>query len=147
MRIQAAAKGDVAGWAALRHALWPHARLPELIQEAEQLLNRNGDTINLVARDNKGGLAGFAEASLRPYVNGCDTSPVAFIEGLYVVPQWRGQGVARDLCGAIESWAREKGCTEIASDVLLENAPSQKMHEAIGFTETERVIYYRKPLG
>ena len=46
----------------------------------------------------------------------------------------------------MEEWARSLGCTELASDVELHNSPSQSMHLAIGFEETERVVYYRKPL-
>jgi aminoglycoside 6'-N-acetyltransferase I len=146
LRIAAAAAPSLAGWAALRQALWPEPLLHALTREAEHLLARRDDTLNLLAHDMTGDVVGFAEASLRSYVNGCDSSPVAFIEGLYVMPQWRGHGVARDFCTEIAAWARAKACTELASDVLLENIASQKAHEALGFAETERVVYYRKPL-
>ena len=36
------------------------------------------------------------------YVNGCTTSPVGFLEGLYVAAAARRQGVARALCDAAE---------------------------------------------
>jgi aminoglycoside 6'-N-acetyltransferase I len=63
-----------------------------------------------------GELIGFAEASLRhDYVNGCETSPVAFLEGIYVTPANRRQGVAKALCAAVEEWARNQGCVEIAA--------------------------------
>jgi aminoglycoside 6'-N-acetyltransferase I len=39
------------------------------------------------------------------------------------------------------------GCTELASDALLDNQASHAMHEALGFAETERVVYFLKPLG
>ncbi len=82
----------------------------------------------------------------RDYVNGCETSPVLFLEGIYVSPEYRQRGIARLLCEAIANWGREKGCTEFASDVLLENRDSQSFHTALGFDETERVIFYRKLL-
>ena len=45
---------------------------------------------------------GLAEVALRTdYVNGTDSSPVAFLEGLYVVPAVRRQGVARGLLQAV----------------------------------------------
>ena len=92
-------------------------------------------------------LTGFAEASVRrDYVNGCATSPVAFVEGLYVVPQQRRLGVARALVAAIEDWALARGLSELASDALLESRPSHAMHEALGLRETERVVYFRKAL-
>jgi aminoglycoside 6'-N-acetyltransferase I len=88
----------------------------------------------------------FAEVSLRPYVNGCKSSPVAFLEGLYVDPAWRLQGVARELVRAAEAWGRRAGCAEFASDIHLENHISHATHLALGFAETERVIYFRKAL-
>lgn len=94
------------------------------------------------------GVTGFAEASLRSdYVNGCSTTPVAFLEGLYVVPERRRQGIARVLVGTVEAWARERGCAEIASDALIENVESHNLHLAVGFSETERVVYFRKSLS
>jgi aminoglycoside 6'-N-acetyltransferase I len=90
---------------------------------------------------------GFAEAYLRQdYVNGCDTSPVAFLEGIFVRPAFRRQGVARCLCEIVEAWARSKGCTEFASDALIDNLISQHMHVSLGFEETERVVYFKKTL-
>jgi aminoglycoside 6'-N-acetyltransferase I len=92
--------------------------------------------------------AGFAEATLRAdYVNGCKSSPVAFLEGLYVRPDCRKRGAARLLCQAVEDWAIELGCTELASDTWLDNVGSQRMHEALRFEETERVVYFRKPFA
>ena len=75
------------------------------------------------------------------------TSPVAFLEGIYVEPDHRGTGVARRLVAAIETWARQSGCSELASDAAISNVASQQMHEALGFTETQRVVYFRKVLG
>jgi aminoglycoside 6'-N-acetyltransferase I len=94
-----------------------------------------------------GGLCGFAEVSTRPYADGCRTSPVAFLEGWYVDPDFRGQGVGRALVGAVEAWARERGLQELASDALLDNEVSQKAHERLGFVEVERAVRYRKPVA
>ncbi len=94
------------------------------------------------------GLVGFAEVALRrDYVNGCDTSPVAFLEGIYVAPDHRRDGAARALITAVEAWGRAQGCSELASDADLANLDSQRMHAAVGFEETERVVYFRKALG
>jgi len=100
----------------------------------------------LVARA-AGGVVGFAEASIRrDYVNGCETSPVAFVEGLYVTPHHRHGGVARALVAAVERWAKAQGLRELASDAMLDNEQSHAMHRALGFSETERVVYFRKAL-
>ena len=92
-----------------------------------------------------GASVGFAEARLRTdHVNGCDSAPVAFLEGIYVRPAWRRRGVARDLCDAIEAWAAALGCREFASDASLASGDAQRAHEALGFEEAERVVFYRK---
>ena len=91
---------------------------------------------------------GFAEAALRhDYVNGCQSSPVAFLEGIYVRPAFRGRGVGRQLVKAIEAWALASGCTEFASDAAIDNTTSHAMHEALGFSETQRVVYFRKVIA
>jgi len=88
---------------------------------------------------------GFVEVALRTdYVNGTKSTPVAFLEGIYVVPGARRQGVARELVAAAESWAGSRGCREFASDALLENEASHAMHRALGFQESQRVVFFRK---
>lgn len=135
-------------WAQLRHALWPNTSLEQHLQDICDTLDQdNPDAVTFIAESAIGQIAGFAEAALRrDYVNGCSTSPVLFLEGIFVSPEYRQHGVARLLCEAIANWGREKGRTEFASDVSLENLDSQNFHAALGFDETERVIFYRKSL-
>ena len=91
---------------------------------------------------------GFIEIALRSdYVNGTRTSPVAFLEGIYVAPFARAQGVAKVLVQAAEVWARERGCVEFASDAAIDNQISHAMHRALGFAETQRVVFFRKALA
>ena len=133
-------------WVKMRCALWPDYSEAELRAGAGTMLltpEKHDVRIAVVA----GKPVGFAETSLRSdYVNGCETSPVAFLEGIYVEPNARRTGVARALVTAAEAWANKIGCTEFASDALLENSASHDMHKALGFTETERVVYFRKKL-
>jgi len=134
-------------WIALRRELWPDTPMEDHVQETEAILRTPEEAAALIARDPRGDVVGFAEAALRhDYVNGCLTSPVAFLEGIYVRPSHRKQGIARLLCRAVEDWAIGLGCAELASDVEIHNLASQSMHLAVGFEETERVVYYRKAL-
>ena len=48
------------------------------------------------------------------------------------------------MTGTIVAWAQAQGCDELASDALLDNETSQAMHRALGFEETERVVFFRK---
>jgi aminoglycoside 6'-N-acetyltransferase I len=91
---------------------------------------------------------GLVEASLRNgYVNGTESSPLAFLEGLYVTPTHRRRGVARRLVAAVAEWAVSRGCREFASDAALQNELSHAVHRSLGFVETERVVYFRKALS
>lgn len=138
---------EIDEWSALRIELWADGTLDEHRAEATIALDEPTRLVAFLARDADGRAVGFAEASVRSdYVNGCSTSPVGFLEGLYVREDARRRGVARGLVVAVERWARNRGCIELASDALLVNAPSQKVHRAIGFTETERVVFFRKSL-
>ena len=135
-------------WIVLRCLLWPEGSEHDRRAEAEALLQRLGRFVVFLARSDEPATIGFAEATLRhDGVHGCATFPVAFLEGIYVQPTWRRRGVARQLCRAIEAWAGATGCSEFASDTELDNTASQHMHAALGFQETERVVYYRKLVG
>ena len=90
---------------------------------------------------------GFAQCQLRrDYVEGCSTSPVGFLEGIYVEPSARRLGVAQALLRACEDWARNAGCTEFASDCELPNTDSLAFHLRLGFTEANRIICFIKKL-
>lgn len=144
MVIRPCTRADIAEWAAMRAALWPDEE--GLGSELAAML-ADPRLLNLVARDAEGAAIGFAEASIRrDYVNGCETSPVAFLEGIYVAPAHRKRGVARALVDRVAKWGRAQGCAEFASDALLDNAASHAFHAAIGFEETERVVYFRRAL-
>jgi len=143
MRIVAAMADTLAAIGAMRLALWPDSEIDDLAELAGRT-----DSVVLIARAAEDEAIGFAEISLRhDYVNGCDASPVAFLEGLYVEPAHRRQGVAKALVAAGLDWARAQGIAEFASDALLDNAASHAFHAAIGFEETERVVYFRRPIA
>ncbi|WEJ59067.1 aminoglycoside 6'-N-acetyltransferase [Devosia sp. FJ2-5-3] len=139
---------DVDEWAALRLELWPKGSIAEYRAENIAALAEPDKLLNLLARDAAGKAIGFAEAAIRhDYVNGCKTSPVGFLEGIYVDPEYRRRSVARDLIAGVEAWTIERGCTELASDAALDNIRSHQMHNALGFAETQRAVFFRKVLA
>jgi aminoglycoside 6'-N-acetyltransferase I len=79
-------------------------------------------------------------------VEGCDEGPVAYLEGIYVQPEFQKQGIARDLVAFAKKWGQEQGCRELASDCLLENHQSLAFHLATGFEEANRLICFRMDL-
>jgi aminoglycoside 6'-N-acetyltransferase I len=108
--------------------------MPEAVLVAVQL----GEAADLVV--------GFAELSRRMYAEGCESSPVGFLEGWFVIPSLRGRGVGRALVKAGEEWARTVGCREFASDTTVDNVDSAAAHRALGFEEVEVIRCFRKDL-
>ena len=134
------------GWATLRHLLWDEEPVSAHRTEAEEQLAEPERFLNLVALEGNAVVA-VAEASIRhEYVNGCEGSPVVFLEGICVSPALRRQGLARRLVAGVADWGQAQGCREFASDTWHDDAESHAFHLAAGFAETERVVYFRQEL-
>jgi aminoglycoside 6'-N-acetyltransferase I len=89
----------------------------------------------------------FAQCQLRhDYVEGTSSSPVGYLEGIFVSEEYRKKGIAAELLEECEKWAKEKGCSEFASDCELDNTDSLKFHTAMGFEETNRIICFKKTI-
>jgi aminoglycoside 6'-N-acetyltransferase I len=129
----------------MRHALWPDADVAELAAEVDDFLGSE-DQVAVVVERASGALCGFLEAGCRPFANGVDEQPCAFVEGWWVDADVRRTGVGRALMAAAADWARHRGFTELGSDVEIDNVGSQDAHKALGFEERERVVYFRKRL-
>jgi aminoglycoside 6'-N-acetyltransferase I len=146
IRIAAAGPEHLDCWAQLRHQLWEDEPASAHRAEAEEQMADPERFLNLVAPKGEAAV-GFAEASIRQeYVNGCDTSPVVFLEGIFVAPEVRRQGLARQLCAAVADWGRARGCRKFASDTWHDDLDSHAFHLAAGFAETERVVYFRQEI-
>jgi aminoglycoside 6'-N-acetyltransferase I len=147
-RVEAPTASTLSEWRRMRQALWPEMTEEENLEETAAMMMAEARFLVRIATDEEARPVGFAEAALRgDYVNGCATSPVVFLEGIYVEPWARRRGAARLLVDAVGAWGRTLGCREFASDAPLENDQSHAMHHALGFNETERVVYFRKNLG
>lgn len=134
-------------WLQLREALWPQCSATEHRREAMEQLAQPQRCLTVLALDGNGQAIGFAEGTIRhDYVNGTESSPVGFLEGIYVASEYRRQGNAALLITALTDWFRQNGCQEMASDVEQGNQISLLAHQALGFEETERVVYFRKRL-
>ena len=132
---------DYVEWRRMRSALWPDQTEADM---AAWLLRR--DSAVFVAESAPGRLCGFIELGERPYADGCDTSPLGYIEGWYVDADARRQRIGAQLIETAEAWAREQGYRELGSDTQLDNMISQAAHQRLGFEETERLVTYRKLL-
>jgi aminoglycoside 6'-N-acetyltransferase I len=143
--IRRMTEADTSAWAEMRRALWPFTTPEENAKDIANILNAP-DMWGFIACDAADAPAGFAEVSLRRYANGCEESPVPFLEGIWVAPAFRRQGAGAQMIAHIADAMRGKGFRELGSDALLENTVSHEAHRNWGFAETERVVYFRKPL-
>ena len=129
----------------MRLALWPGS-LADHDFDTQRYFQRGDDSWLTFVAEEGGRLLGFLELDQRKYAPGCSSSPVPFIEGWYVDPHERRRGVGRALVGAAEAWARSAGFKEIASDSEIDNDGSIAAHGALGYTEIERVVCFRRGL-
>lgn len=133
-------------WAEMRAALWPEDSVSAHAEDIEELI-RAEDAWGFIAQTADSAPVGFAEVAIRKYANGCETRPVPFLEGIWVRAEFRRQGVGTRLIRHVEAFVVERGFREIGSDARLENSVSHASHLGWGFSETERVVYFRKPLN
>ena len=126
--------------------LWPQFDVETHRREMGEWLERSDGVVLVAPRPDGKRLAGFAEIGSRSVADGCETSPVAYLEGWFVDCDMRRRGTGRSLAMAAEAWARERGFREFASDAELENLESQQAHVAIGFREVERLVLFSKKL-
>lgn len=128
--------------------MWSDSTPVELAEEITQFFaGRAREPLAvLLAEDGAGRCLGFVELSIRAYAEGCETDRVAFVEGWYVVPDARRQGVGGALIAAAEAWGRAQGCRELGSDALADNHVSAAAHTALGFTDVGLLRCFRKDL-
>ncbi|MFT4538863.1 MAG: aminoglycoside 6'-N-acetyltransferase I [Planctomycetota bacterium] len=147
--VRLASQQDTPSWIPLRLQLWPEDTKENHAEEVQDFL-AGGSPFDewavLLAENEEGRVQGFVEISIRPYAEGCHSKRVGYVEGWYVSPHARGEGVGRILIEAAEEWGRSLGCTELASDAELENSLSRSAHGALGFQEVSRVRCFRKDL-
>jgi aminoglycoside 6'-N-acetyltransferase I len=105
------------GWLALRRALWPGASDAEHLAEMALFFAEPQRFAQFIAYKSSRQSVAFVEASVRhDCVNGTSSSPVTFLEGLYVESAHRRAGVAARLVATVAAWGKEQGCREFASD-------------------------------
>lgn len=151
MNVRFARLEDQVALALMRTELWPDNSAEEHGRELQEILGGTAPLVMplviFIAEVDPSRPIGFLEAGLRSCADGCNPyRAVGYVEGWYVIEQYRQHGVGRSLLAAAENWARSQGCVEMASDALLDNEISQRAHEALGYSVVDRCVHYRKPL-
>lgn len=143
--IRKANMQDIQNVTELALMLWPDNRPEEMRDELETTMTKE-DAAFFLAYDRSRPI-GFAQCQLRyDYVEGTVSSPVGYLEGIYVVEALRKKGIGKALLAACQEWSKEKGCVEFASDCELCNTQSLQFHLHMGFGEANRIICFTKKL-
>ena len=143
--IRQASKEDVTCIAEMAIMMWDSHSVEELVEEFEAVLDNEECAIYLYCIDNMP--IGFAQCGLRhDYVEGTERSPVGYLEGIFIGEDYRKNGYGGDLLAECEKWAKQKGCSEFASDCELDNGVSLDFHMNMGFTEANRIICFTKQI-
>jgi sugar/nucleoside kinase (ribokinase family)/GNAT superfamily N-acetyltransferase len=148
-RIRPAEPSDILELAALCTLLWPDGSFDDHKCEMDRKVRdgKSGSQAAIFVWEDSGSRRGFIEVGVRSHADGCDPiRPVGFIEGWYVRESNRGQGHGRHLMQAAETWARDQGCIELASDAPIDNLASQRAHAALGFQVVDRCVHFRKDI-
>jgi aminoglycoside 6'-N-acetyltransferase I len=75
-----------------------------------------------------------------------DIGPWGHLDGIFVLSEYRNQGISQVLATMCEDWARENGCVEFGSDCDFDNDMSLVFHLKAGFKVTHRLIHFSKKL-
>lgn len=143
--VRKAGKSDIKIVADLAVLLWNHHSVEELIKEFSDMISEGKSQFFLKYENDVP--IGFAQCQLRyDYVEGTETTPVGYLEGIFVKEGYRNKGYAKELLTECEVWAKHNGCREFASDCGIDNVNSFQFHKAMNFTEANRIICFTKKI-
>lgn len=145
MKIQGLTQNHEAALAKLMCELWPESNSEEEQAYLQSIRKSEVDAFFLLMDDEMP--QGFVQLKVRnDYVEGAHASPIAYVEGIYVRTEFRRKGWAAKLIQLAESWAKEKGLRQLASDTEISNQTSIHFHKESGFTEANRIVCFIKDL-
>ena len=143
--IRKATLEDVPQLVSLAIQMWKSHTVEDLTKIFCEHIRKGKNIIFLAISEEH--IVGFAQCGLRfDYVEGTDSSPVGYLEGIFVLEEYKKRGYAKELLGECQNWAKDQGCLEFASDCELDNEDSLKFHLKMGFAEANRIICFTKSL-
>lgn len=143
--VRKAGKKDLKTLANLAVLMWDSHSVNELMNEFSEIISK--EKVQFFLKSENDVPVGFAQCQLRyDYVEGTKTTPVGYLEGIFIKEGYRNKGYAKELLAECEAWAKDNGCQEFASDCEIDNTNSFGFHKAMNFTEANRIICFIKTL-
>lgn len=125
--------------------LWADCSFDEEYANFERILAAESETCYL-ARNEEDYIA-FIQLALRSeHVEGSTGTPVAYVEGIFVKLGYRRHKIGNTLLKIAEDWAKQKHCSQLASDTEPDNPASIKFHLKAEFTEAGKMVCFIKNL-
>ncbi len=141
LKLEKITRAEISQWKEMRKVLYHGVDDTFHDQEMVNII-QNEDWQCLFVRDDKKAI-GFVELSHRNIVDGCTSSPVPYIEGIYLMPGYRQKGIGKHVVKMLKEWCIKRGYNELAADTELENEDAQKFFTSVGFGETYRTVGFR----
>lgn len=143
--VRQAGKSELETLADLAVLMWGSYSVSDLVNEFSETISKGKSQFFLKFENDVP--VGFAQCQLRyDYVEGTKTTPVGYLEGIFIKERYRNKGYAKELLAECEAWAKDNGCQEFASDCEIDNVGSFHFHKAMNFTEVNRIICFTKTL-
>ena len=146
MIVRRATDADFPVWAAMLARLHGDLTAEEFESELRRFTRLEQPYIGFLAFTEDEEPIGMVDARVRNYAEGAPNLRAAYVEDLWVEPEHRRYGVARELLTAIEDWARSEGSDWLGSDTTPDNRLSRDWHREMGFEEVEQLVVFGKSL-
>jgi len=147
MNIRPIQASDQDEWLQMRIALYGDKESVLAAEIQRFFSGQAGEPLTVLVAEQDDRLVGMAELSVHLYAEGCQSDHVGYLEGWYVIPSSRNQGIGRELLKASEAWARSQDCTELATDTHLENVEVAKIYKNCGYQEVAQLRCFRKTIA
>jgi GNAT superfamily N-acetyltransferase len=106
----------------------------------KRLCDRTDGMFGVIARDERGQALGLAHAVVHPST--WSVRGYCYLEDLFLAPEARGKGTARELIQAVYAQADELGCTRVYWHTQEFNGPARSLYDQLAH-RTSFILYER----
>jgi ribosomal protein S18 acetylase RimI-like enzyme len=105
------------------------------------MLDNDNSRAAVLVAEQEGQVVGMCTGQL--LVSTAEGGLSALVEDVVLLPEWRGQGIGRQLMGAIADWATKQGATRVQLLADRNNSSALAFYNRIGYRVTELVCLRR----